>query len=75
MARYEFIREIFNECSNDQMRDVAMSEQDIIDVDAFMDQFRTGADIQEQRTVEEDGTVVYDLVVDGLRQRFSFAEV
>ncbi len=75
MARYEFIREIFNECSNNQMRDVAMSEQDIIDVDAFMDQFRTGADIQEQRTVEEDGTVVYDLVVDGLRQRFSFAEV
>lgn len=75
MTRYEFIREIFNECSNNQMRDVAMSEQDIVDVDAFMDQFRTGADIQEQCTVEEDGTVVYDLVVDGLRQRFSFAEV
>ena len=75
MTRYEFIREIFNECSNNQMRDVAMSEQDIVDVDAFMDQFRTGADIQEQCTVEEDGAVVYDLVVDGLRQRFSFAEV
>ena len=74
MTRYEFIREIFNECSNNQMRDVAMSELEIADVDAFMDQYRTGADVQEQRTVADDGTIVYDLVVDGLRQRFSFTE-
>lgn len=74
MARYEFIREIFNECSNNQMRDVAMTEQEIADVDAFMDQFRTGANVQEQRSVDEDGTIVYDLTVDGLRQRFSFTE-
>ena len=74
MARYEFIREIFNECSNNQMRDVAMTEQEIADVDAFMDQFRMGANVQEQRSVDSDGTIVYDLTVDGLRQRFSFTE-
>ena len=75
MATYEFIREIFNECSNNQMRDVVFREVEISDVDSFMQQYRTGAVMDEQRTVESDGTIVYDLVVDGLRQRFSFTEV
>ena len=73
-VRYEVIREIFNSCSNNQMRDVDMSELDIEDVDAYMERFRTGGVIEEERTVEPDGTIVYDLVADGLRQRISFSE-
>ena len=73
--KYEVIREIFNQCSGNQMRDVDMVEVEIADLDAYVEQFRTGKDIEEERSVEEDGTVVYDLVVDGLKQRISFTEV
>ena len=65
MAEYEFIREIFNQCSGNQMRDV----------DAFMDRYRAGKDCEEKRYVQEDGTIVYELTVDGLRQRFGFTEI
>ena len=74
MARYEIIREIFNECSNNQMRDVEMRELDIESIDALMKAYRTGARIEEQQTTDEDGSVVIDLTVDGLRQRFTFTE-
>jgi len=73
-VRYEVIREIFNSCSNNQMRDVSMSELDIEDINAYMDRYREGSDIAEERTVAPDGTIVYDLVTDGLRQRISFTE-
>ena len=72
--RYEVIREIFNSCSGNQMRDVSVDELEIEDVDAYMDRFRRGSEIEEERSVAEDGTIVYDLVADGLRQRVSFTE-
>ena len=75
MAEYEFIREIFNQCSGNQMRDVDVQELEIDDIDAFMDRFRTGKVTQEERSVQEDGTIVYELTVDGLRQRFGFTEI
>ena len=75
MAEYEFIREIFNQCSGNQMRDVDVQEIEIDDIDAFMDRYRTGKVTQEERIVQEDGTVVYELTVDGLRQRFGFTEI
>ena len=75
MAEYEFIREIFNQCSGNQMRDVDVQEVDIDDIDAFMDRYRAGKDCEGKRYVQEDGTIVYELTVDGLRQRFGFTEV
>ena len=75
MAReYELCCEIFNQCSNNQMRDVDVSDIEIDDIDAFMDRYRTGKQSDEVRMVEPDGTIVYELTVDGLRQRFSFTE-
>jgi len=75
MREYEMIREIFNQCSGNQMRDVDVQELEIDDIDAFMDRFRTGKVTQEERSVQEDGTIVYELTVDGLRQRFGFTEI
>lgn len=73
-VRYEVIREIFNKCSGNQMRDVSVDELEIDDIDAYMDRFRTGPDVAEDKTVLPDGTVVYDLVANGLKQRVSFSE-
>ena len=73
--KYEVIREIFNLCSGNQMRDVYVDELEIPDIDAYMNQYRTGNDIQEERTEQDDGTIVYDIVADGLKQRVSFTEL
>lgn len=72
MAEYEVVREIFNQCSGNQMRDIFVTEAQIDDVDAYMDRFRVGKSIEETKTVEPDGSVVYDMVIDGLRQRITF---
>lgn len=75
MADYEVVREIFNSCSGNQMRDVFFEEASINDVDAYMEQFRIGKEVIEERSVSPDGATVFDLVTDGLKQRVTFTEV
>lgn len=72
MQRYELIREIFNLCANNQMRDVFVSEVETDDTDAVARAYCKGADVALEKTVRDDGTVIYDISVDGLRQRLSF---
>ena len=69
---YEMIREIFNLCSNNQMRDVFVRQIEKDDTDAVARSFCTGKDFTLEKEVKDDGTVIYDLTVDGLRQRLSF---
>ena len=69
---YEMIREIFNLCSNNQMRDVFVRQIETDDTDAVARSFCRGKDIALEKNVKDDGTVIYDLTVDGLRQRLSF---
>ena len=69
---YELIREIFNQCSNNQMRDVFVSEVETEDPDAIAKSFCTGENYTLEKDLRADGTIIYDLVVDGLRQRLSF---
>ena len=74
MKKYEVIREIFNNCSGNQMRDVFFSEVSIDSTDEFVKQFCEGSVIELERTDNPDGTIIYDLVTDGMRQRISFCE-
>lgn len=69
---YELIREIFNLCSNNQMRDVFVSQVETDDTDALARTYCTGKNYTIEKDVTSEGTVIYDLVVDGLRQRLSF---
>ena len=73
--KYEVIREIFNQCSGNQMRDVSVDELEIPDVDAYMDRYRVGNTIEEERDVAKDGSIIYDLNVDGIRSRVTFSEL
>ena len=72
MQRYELIREIFNLCANNQMRDVFVSEVETDDTDAVARTFCTGEDVTMVETLRADGAVIYDIVADGVRQRLSF---
>ncbi len=69
---YEMIREIFNQCSNNQMRDVFVSEIETEDTDAVAKSFCTGKNYTLEKEMKDDGVIIYELTVDGLRQRLSF---
>ena len=74
MKTYEMIREIFNECSGNQMRDIFFSEVTVDNTDEYVKAFCTGTIIELIRTDNSDGTIVYDIETDGMRQRICFSE-
>ena len=69
---YELIREIFNQCSNNQMRDVFVSEVETDDTDSVANSYCTGARSTMSKELLPNGTIIYELDNDGLRQRLSF---
>ena len=75
MKSYEMIREIFNECANNQMRDVDISEIETDDTDAVVKTFLEGSNITCEKSVLSNGTIIYDIVTDGIRQRVGFTEI
>jgi hypothetical protein len=70
---YEMIREIFNLCSGNQMRDVFVSEVETDDLDAYVKQYLVGTTVRCEKSVKADGAVVYDIVTDDLTQRLTFS--
>ncbi|MBR0450796.1 MAG: hypothetical protein Q4D71_14035 [Oscillospiraceae bacterium] len=71
--RYELIREIYNKCSGNQMRDVFISNPDTDDPEMFVRDMLKGKEVQIEREDLPDGTVVINAVVAGLEQRFTFS--
>ncbi len=72
MKAYEIVREIFNQCSNNQMRDVMIEEREVEDPEAHVRDFCQGKEFSLEKDERADGTVLFDLEISGLRQRFSF---
>ena len=70
---YELVREIFNQCSGNQMRDVFFSTVVTDDPEKYVRDFVKGSDISIEKTVNKDGSIIFDVVSDGLKQRFSFS--
>jgi hypothetical protein len=73
--RYELIREIFNKCSGNQMRDVFVSEIETDDLNVFVKQYLIGGDVNFEKTENENGTIIFNLVIDGLRQQLAFSPI
>ena len=70
--RYEMIREIFNQCSNNQMRDVSVEDVTTDDTDAVIHSYCVGKEFSLEKDVTPEGVIVYNLYISGLHQRFSF---
>jgi hypothetical protein len=75
VKKYEMIREIFNSCSGNQMRDVDISEIETDDPDTFVRQFLTGKNISCEKLVKDEKTIIFDISIDALKQRISFMEL
>lgn len=69
---YEVIREIFNKCSGNQMRDVFVSEVETDDPEGYVKSMLVG-EYEIFETTETSDGVIFDIVISGLRQRFSFS--
>ncbi|GMO20568.1 MAG: hypothetical protein Pg6A_07350 [Termitinemataceae bacterium] len=68
---YEEIREIFNKCSGNQMRDVFVEEIETGDTDEYVKRYLTGSDIKCEKSINEKGAIIYDIETDGLKQRIA----
>lgn len=69
---YELIREIFNNCSGNQMRDVFVEEITTDNPRAWLEAFLGDKQAQIDEFKQEDGTYIFNVEIAGLRQRFSF---
>lgn len=72
--RYEVIREIFNKCSGNQMRDVFVSMVETDDPEGYVRDLLKGKEVVIDKAVLQDGTIEFDVDIAGLKQRFSFTE-
>ena len=72
--KYERIREILNSCDNSRMRDVGIKEIECDDIDSDVLQFCNGKNVRCEKADRKDGAV-FNLTVDGVRQRVSYTEI
>ena len=70
MAEYELCCEIFNQCSNNQMRDVSFAEVSVDDPDRYIRETEPRAAVEKE--VLDNGTLIYNTDTAGLRKRYSF---
>ena len=70
--KYELIREIYNKCSGNQMRDVFISDPETDDPEVFVRNLLKGKSVMLEKEELPDGTVIIDADVAGLKQRFTF---
>lgn len=75
MKEYEAILEIINQCPLNKDRDVFFEEIMTDDLEAFVQKKFAGREITYDKTVQADGTVVFDIMAAGIHQRYSFTEI
>ncbi|MDR2481225.1 MAG: hypothetical protein LBD07_02900 [Spirochaetaceae bacterium] len=73
MACYEMIREIFNLCSGNQMRDVFVSEVETAALDGYVAElFKGSGALNWEKSDGAGGAVIFDIERDGLKERLTF---
>ena len=75
MAEYELVYEIKNLCRNNQMRDVFFEELSLEDPEEYLKKKFEGKDVRWEKTMLEDGTIVFDIQTSGIKQRYTFTEL
>ncbi len=75
MKEYEIVHEIFNECANNQMRDVFFEEAAVDDPEQYIRSRHKDKDLELSREDLADGTIVYHVESAGMSQRYTFTEI
>ena len=72
---YEVVHEIFNECANNQMRDVFFEEVEIDDLEQYILSKHKDQYVSLEREDLADGSVIYNVNTSGMLQRYTFTEI
>lgn len=75
MKTYETVWEIFNECANNQMRDVFIEEVETDDPDGYVRRKVQDKSMTWEKQILSDGSIIYDIFTTGMHERISFTEV
>ena len=75
MAEYEMVREIKNQCPNNQMRDIFFEEVETDDPAEYVRSILKGNQIAVTAEQGKDGVVYVHADCDGLIQKFIFTPV
>lgn len=75
MKTYEVVFEIFNECANNQMRDVFFEEVDLEDPQRYVLAKYEGKPLEWEREDLEGGVVIMNLNVSGIKQRYTLTPI
>ena len=57
------------------MRDVFVEEMELSDPEAYVKEKFQGKEVSYDKTVLEDGTIIFDILTSGIKQRCSFTEI
>ena len=75
MKEYEVVHEIFNECANNQMRDIFFEEVALDDPEQYIRSRHKDRELKIEREDLEDGTIVYHVETSGIAQKYTFTEI
>ena len=72
---YEACWEIFNQCANNQMRDIQFEEVELEDPEEYVRAKFKDKYFTYEKTVLKDGSIIFDIDTSGIKQRYSFTEI
>lgn len=75
MKEYEVVWEIFNECANNQMRDIFFDELELSDPEEYVKNKFKGKNVSYEKEELADGTVIFYINNAGIRERCTFTEL
>lgn len=75
MKKYEMVREIYNNCSRNAMRDIFFQEIELEDPLEYVREVSKGENVQIEAQRLESGELIVDVNIAGQAQRYTFTEV
>lgn len=75
MQEYEVVREVENQCANNQMRDIFFEEIETDDPVSWLRGFLKGKDVQLRCEQRADGNLTIYAESGGVKQKFLFTKL
>ena len=75
MKEYEAIREIINQCPMNHSRDQFFEEIECEDPEVYIQEKFKGKEFTYDKTVRNDGSIVFEIFTSCIHQRYTFTEV
>ena len=75
MQSYEVVREVENQCANNQMRDILVEEIETDDPVGWLRGFVKGRDVEMSVDKKENGDLTVFVTSGGVTQKFLFTKI